>query len=66
MDTNQEARIERQAAYLAGELKKASRGAYWLSIALGVLLGLALGVIIGYQMGTDTVLIVPLDSGVKI
>jgi hypothetical protein len=66
MDTNQEARIERQAEYLARELKKTSRGAYWLGIAIGLLFGLALGVLIGYQLGSDTVLIVPLESGVEV
>ena len=66
MDTSQEARIERQAAYLARELKKTSRGSYWLGIVLGLLVGLVLGTLIGYELGSDTILIVPFESGTEV
>ena len=46
MDTNQDVRIERYTAILKPELKKTSRGAYWLGFAIGLLLGLAVGALV--------------------
>ena len=63
MDTNKE---QRQAALLARELKTVSDRAYWLGVALGVLVGLGLGIATGYELGSDTVLVVPLEQGLEV
>lgn len=66
MDKNRETQIQRNAEFLKRELKKTSDRAYWVGIALGVLMGLALGIAIGYQLGSDTVLVIPLEQGVEV
>ena len=66
MDTNLEARIECQTECLRRELKKTSDRAFWIGGVVGVLLGLDLGVAISYQLGSDNILIVPLESGVEV
>lgn len=66
MDINREARIVRLAKYLAIELKKTSGKAYWIGIAIGLVMGFIAGVAIGYSMGSPQTIVIPLEPGVEV
>lgn len=51
---------------LAKALKRTSRESFWLGVVFGAALALGLGIAIGYDMGSDTVIVVPLEPGVDV
>jgi uncharacterized membrane protein YgaE (UPF0421/DUF939 family) len=46
-------------------LKQATNRAYWVGAALGLVFGLILGAIIGYDLGSDDIVVFPLEQGVE-
>ena len=44
-------------------LRKATNQAYWVGTALGLVFGIILGLAIGYNLGSDDVIVIPLQQG---
>ena len=46
-------------------LRRATRTAWWVGAALGLVFGKAAGIAIGYNRGSDQVIVIPLDRGIE-
>jgi len=46
-------------------LRKETDRAYWFGVVLCVMAGLLTGMALGYKLGADTVIVVPLEQGIK-
>lgn len=45
-------------------MKDAGRRYYWVGVAVGLLAGAILGGLIGYSLGSDQVVVIPLERGI--
>ncbi len=54
-----------QQQVIEKHLKAGTARAYWIGAALGLLFGIIAGLAIGYSLGSDHVLVIPLDQGIE-